>query len=313
MKFILFILAFIFSPFIYAYECPKPIDASEVILFVYTNPTYKEILTARKAACERGQRLVTVPKMKMSELQTYEDLIESIYLHEEKAIYLEKKRNEVLKKLDLLNTTNANPSKINELKESLNKIYLKIQTNADELEKLYDTDIEKDTFQNNPNFQPFSQHIYNKLDSLLNDYDVNHIKVVSVILSGHSGDSAFDGNLGKVTLNDIEILSKKHKSLERFESLILLGCNTAGPSETIEIINSFPNLKFVAGFADSSPLSMFKNNLNFIYESLIYEELLKSARSLGCPFEILEKYKIKFCSNFCKRTCKVYLWNSIFK
>lgn len=43
-------------------NCPKKVDPNKVMLFVDTNNSEIEIKTSEKAACERGERLVVVPK-----------------------------------------------------------------------------------------------------------------------------------------------------------------------------------------------------------------------------------------------------------
>jgi hypothetical protein len=43
-------------------NCPNPINSSKIILFVDTNQSELEIATAQKAACQRGEKLMVVPK-----------------------------------------------------------------------------------------------------------------------------------------------------------------------------------------------------------------------------------------------------------
>ncbi|MCM2351578.1 MAG: hypothetical protein NDI69_16260 [Bacteriovoracaceae bacterium] len=50
------------SPLLAQANCNKKIDPSKVMLFVDTNNSELEIITSQKAACERGERLVVVPK-----------------------------------------------------------------------------------------------------------------------------------------------------------------------------------------------------------------------------------------------------------
>ncbi len=44
------------------FACENSINNEEVILFIDTNKSEKEILTAKKAACQRGQRFISIPQ-----------------------------------------------------------------------------------------------------------------------------------------------------------------------------------------------------------------------------------------------------------
>lgn len=61
MKNIIYCLA-LSLPFVVEASCNKKIDESKVMLFVDTNNSELEIKTSEKAACERGEKLVIVPK-----------------------------------------------------------------------------------------------------------------------------------------------------------------------------------------------------------------------------------------------------------
>ncbi len=61
MKHIIYCLA-LSLPFVAEASCNKKIDDSKVMLFVDTNNSELEIKTSEKAACERGEKLVIVPK-----------------------------------------------------------------------------------------------------------------------------------------------------------------------------------------------------------------------------------------------------------
>jgi hypothetical protein len=74
----LFIVLFILSPAA-GFGCANKIDPSKVMLFVDTNKSDSEISTAQKAACDRGENLITIPK-NYSEYKKYSDAIEEAQL-----------------------------------------------------------------------------------------------------------------------------------------------------------------------------------------------------------------------------------------
>jgi hypothetical protein len=53
--------------------CNKTVNSKEVVLFIDTNQSEKEIVTAKKAACERGQRLISIPQDYSTLDPTYSD------------------------------------------------------------------------------------------------------------------------------------------------------------------------------------------------------------------------------------------------
>lgn len=61
-KFIFSFTLLSLTPLLAHATCNKKIDANKVMLFVDTNNSELEIMTSQKAACERGERLVVVPK-----------------------------------------------------------------------------------------------------------------------------------------------------------------------------------------------------------------------------------------------------------
>ena len=262
-------LSFAFAISAQALECGVSVDENKIILFVMTNPTYKELITAEKAACERGEKLIYFPQISRKKLQYFENLIEKKYLHKELIFEWKNHLNDLKKK---------NDPKLEEQIHQLNeKINLKKKV-YEELSDRYSDRIEK--YVDHPDFKPFRLHIFSRVDRKLRELDQTDVKVVSVILSGHGGDASLDGDLGKLDLVDLEILTKNHKSLQDFESLFILGCNTAGPSATMDIVRAFLRLNFFAGYADSAPLSMFEHNINYLYEMMLNESDLKSVLSL---------------------------------
>ncbi len=268
-----------------AFECDHSVDSSKVILFIYTNPTYKELVTAQKAACELNQKLVAVPTVKISLLKEFEDIIENGY-------YINAWEDEVKSKIDdlkiqivkLKNPSNSNQIEINKLETqiaTLNQKLDKISDKREAAENAYYDVLDKFLELKNNEFKPFQTHINQSIEKLLTIFDRTNIKVTTVILSGHSGNSVFDGDFGRISLSELNGLTLTHDSLKDFETLILLGCNTAGPSQSSEIIKNLPNLKFLAGYADSAPLSMFEHNTNYLYEMLIHSEEFKQIKSIS--------------------------------
>ncbi|MDD0852175.1 hypothetical protein HBN50_03660 [Halobacteriovorax sp. GB3] len=110
--------------FSFAFNCERPIHEKETILFVDVNASYHEVESAQKAACQRGQQFVVVPK------NTIELGIQREKLHRVKTRFVNCKSNctslkeKVLKeskKLTEMSYENDRPI-IEELEERLSEI-----------------------------------------------------------------------------------------------------------------------------------------------------------------------------------------------
>jgi hypothetical protein len=62
MSRVIYILTILSYSYLSFADCSKKVDPSKVMLFIDTNDSALEISTAEKAACERGERLMVVPK-----------------------------------------------------------------------------------------------------------------------------------------------------------------------------------------------------------------------------------------------------------
>lgn len=123
MKYLI-LLSFIFFSY-NSFSCNRPIDGSKVMVFVDTNFSDQEIETAKKAACQRGEKFQVVPR-------NYTDYSREIRLLEEKRRSLSKCQQNCT---DLSNEVNTIQRGIQEKRSQEGSIADLLRKEMDEIKK----------------------------------------------------------------------------------------------------------------------------------------------------------------------------------
>lgn len=211
-------------------ECNKNIDPKQIMLFVDTNNSDLEIATTVKAACERGQRLVIVPK-------NYKD-----YTKYTSAVEDTRKKYESCEK-------------------TKNKCSVEMKRYSDAIEA-------------SKKFVGSQRNINDQVQSSLEEIKNSGAKLQNITISGHDGGGIFSGHKGEFSREDFAKLLKNFPEINEVKSLLLLGCYTGVPKEVIEWKHIFPNIKIIAGYDGSAPLSDRPHGHQYISDILLKENLL---------------------------------------
>ena len=228
-----FLLTLVALPLYAGASCQDEIKSDKYILFIDTNDSAREIETAEKAACKRGEKMVIVPK----DYKEYHAIIEKV-----EAAKLEVKRC---------------------AKKHGDKAYEKCEQSRVNF---------NDTYNKLSAFQSQKAPIEQQVENTLKDIQTNKGKMSNVIISGHDGGGSFNGMKGHFDRNQLGKMIGKYKDINEVKSLMLLGCYTGVQKEIIEWKNIFPDVKLISGYDDSAPLSDKPFGHQYISEILTKEK-----------------------------------------
>lgn len=229
-----FLLSLLISSSYASASCQDTIKSNKYILFIDTNESEIEIATASIAACERGEKLLVVPK----NYKEYGVLTQDFTKTEKNYLACSKRSFNL-------------PGSCQ--KESDN--YTKAR------EKLY-------AFQGS---QPSTDKA---TEEVLKEISAKKGTLSSLIISGHDGGGTFGGTKGEIKREDLKQIMKKYEDVNDVSTLMLLGCYTGVQQEIIEWKNIFPEARMIAGYDDSAPLSDKPAGHQFITELLTKEKML---------------------------------------
>jgi hypothetical protein len=99
----------------------------------------------------------------------------------------------------------------------------------------------------------------------------------SLIISGHNGGTQFSGNNGFIHLPELMEKIAESPNQKSIESLYLLGCNAGNKSKIFWWKEALPELKFIAGYDASAPLSHDARGLGLFGDLLNKEDHIKGA------------------------------------
>ncbi|WP_408097839.1 hypothetical protein ACJVC5_02685 [Peredibacter sp. HCB2-198] len=215
-------------------QCNKKVDPNKVILFIDTNNSELEIATTEKAACERGERLVVVPK-------NYKDYIK----HTNAMISVSKKYEKCTKEKKDCSALQAEGQRIDKELQALKRSNKSIKKQTKEA---------------------------------LDEIKAAGGKLQNLTISGHDGGGHFGGYKGDFGRYELGEMMKDYKDINEVNSVLLLGCYTGVPKEVIEWKHIFPDIKIIAGYDGSAPLSDKPAGHQYISDILLKEKsLLKNA------------------------------------
>lgn len=240
--------------------CKKKIDNSKIMMFVDVNQSDMEIDTAEKAACERGQKLVVIPK----DYKKYTALAE-------KTAKLTQERDRVNKKNE--NVEGKSDAQIAKLIKEANEVERRLQQ----------ANLEKDELLSK---QPsFKDQIIEALDS----FRANKATIENFIISGHDGGGTYSGFKGSVSRDGIGDLLKDYSDVNQAKSVLLLGCYTGVPKEILDWKKIFPDVALIGGYDGSAPLSMRPEGHSYLYDLLMKEKQLISSSNIKKIQSVLDK------------------------
>lgn len=101
-------------------------------------------------------------------------------------------------------------------------------------------------------------------------------KIQSLIISGHNGGGSFGGNKGSFGRQELNYMMEDLKDINEIKSVLLLGCYTGVQKEVMEWKKMFPDVRMIAGYDDSAPLSHRPQGHKFLSELLLKEKGLAS-------------------------------------
>jgi len=90
----------------------------------------------------------------------------------------------------------------------------------------------------------------------------------SLCLSGHNGGNTYNGETGSVDVVELMSAIASSPSHQSIEGLYLLGCNGANKAKIFFWKEALPNLKFIAGYDGSAPLSSNVNGVKYFEDAL---------------------------------------------
>ena len=237
MKKLLALSVVLFSTSIWA-QCANKIDNSKVMLFVDTNESEMEISTAEKAACQRGQKLVVVPKA-----------------HKEYKKYVEKQK---------------------QLSKMAEDCFVKYNNNYEQAQKACNTQLTN--FQQAlMQFEDFKkkQPPYNEqIRSELENVRKNKGSLENFMISGHDGGGHFGGAKQSFSKQEVASIMRDFKDVNKVKSLMLLGCYTGVQREVIDWQTTFPDVRLIGGYDGSAPLANRPQGHNYLYDLLTKEKML---------------------------------------
>lgn len=116
------------------------------------------------------------------------------------------------------------------------------------------------------------------------EFDLTQLKTIisensfaSLCVSGHNGGLYYSGTNGDLGLKDLfEVLSKS-PSQQSIEGVYLLGCNGANKSKIALWKEALPNLKFLAGYDGTAPLSHNLEGIRYFEDALSKQAQITAA------------------------------------
>lgn len=217
--------------------CNKKIDQSKVMIFVDANDSSPEILTAEKAACERGQKLIIIPK-------NYKE-----YIPYTAKIALAIKESE--------NCFNKHPNGGDKT----------CQAQTDNINKVYE---------NYQKFQSTQLKYKDELKEELEKLKKSHSSLENLMISGHDGGGHFGGSKQSFTKQEVAEVMAQYPDVNNVKSVMLLGCYTGVQKEVLDWENIFPDARLIAGYDGSAPLSDKPDGHEYLYDLLTKEKQLTS-------------------------------------
>ncbi|WPU64867.1 hypothetical protein [Peredibacter starrii] len=215
-------------------SCQDSIKSDKYMLFIDTNESEREIETAEKAACARGEKMVIVPK-------NYKDY----------RTYMEEMAK--AKKV-AMDCTKKNPTSTTACRD----VQVAFRQSYEKMEK----------------FRLSQPKIETGTDEALKEIKSKNGKLNNLIISGHDGGGEFGGAKGRMSREDLSKAMAKYKDINNVSTLMLLGCYTGVQKEIIEWKNIFPDVRMIGGYDDSAPLSDKPAGHQFITELLTKEKAL---------------------------------------
>jgi hypothetical protein len=101
----------------------------------------------------------------------------------------------------------------------------------------------------------------------------------SLCLSGHNGGDTYGGETGSVNVSELMSAITNSPSHQSIEGLYLLGCNGANKAKIFFWKEALPNLKFIAGYDGSAPLSSNANGVKYFEDALGKQSQIASAKN----------------------------------
>ena len=123
-----------------------------------------------------------------------------------------------------------------------------------------------------------SKSIKSQTKAALDEIKGSGGKLQNLTISGHDGGGHFGGFKGDFGRYDLAQMMKEYQEINEVKSVLLLGCYTGVPKEVIEWKHIFPDVKIIAGYDGSAPLSDKPAGHQYIADILLKEKsLLKNA------------------------------------
>ena len=234
------LLSFLFSEG--ALACNETIDSKKVMLFIDVNLSQKEVDTARKDACKRGEKFILHPD------DPEINKIRSTYYK-----YLTKKE--------------YYDSKCDDDTPACIKLEAEVEKYKDELDDF--------------DFDPYEMTEEAVKKSLKSVKDKNLV-ISTLIVSGHDGGGEVSGDLVKGTFTKPEFFKSFDETFttdekNNLQTILLWGCYTGTYSETSDWKSQFPSAKAIVGFYDSAPLAIRPSSSDLMSDFLLKEEQLYTA------------------------------------
>lgn len=232
-----FFILFVAFSTAHAFGCDRPVDNSKVVFFVDTNYSDLEIDTARRAACNRGERLVVAPR-------NYRD-----------------------------HTRFLRP--LAELEERANRCW-----DNDSAPGCSTTMARYEQLENE--YATFRQSQPSVMDSVrqeLNELKRSGAKIQNFTISGHDGGGGFGGHKGNFGRHDLSQMIGEYPEQDQVKSVMLLGCYTGVQEEILAWKSIFPDVRMIAGYDGSAPLSTRPLGHQYLEDLLRREPALISQAS----------------------------------
>lgn len=217
--------------------CNKKIDQSKVMIFVDANDSSPEILTAERAACERGQKLIIIPK-------NYKEYIP----------YMTKIT------LAIKNSQNC---------------FDKYPNGGDNICQAQSNNIIK-VYEDYQKFQDAHPTYKNEMKEELEKLKKSHSSLENLMISGHDGGGHFGGSKQSFTKQEVAEVMAQYPEVNNVKSVMLLGCYTGVQKEVLDWENIFPDARLIAGYDGSAPLSDKPDGHEYLYDLLTKEKQLTS-------------------------------------
>lgn len=268
MKILFLMSLFLFTLTAVEAACSKKIDNTKVMMFIDTNESALEISTAEKAACDRGQKLVVIPK-------NYKELDKSV-----------KPLNEAQSQFTKCITNSLGDSaKCSEVSSKLAKLR-----------------------EEHGKFMSKQPPIQEQIASELNGIRDNKGTLENFTISGHDGGGTYGGAKQSISRDKIQEILKDYKDINNVRSVMLLGCYTGVPKEIQSWKTIFPEVRLIGGYDGSAPLAFRPEGHDYLYNLLTKEKEMTSVADEKKIQSLIDKnlksIKLLNASMFLYPTCK---------